>query len=307
MIIASKCAIDKVQLKDRNNRGSNYMELHTMPKYFIDKDYTEEFLKMLKEENMECISVHSPIKNTYGLGCGVGYKGKVEDKVYLENMELIKKSIIFAEKVIKQERKICVVHVPDTFKLDFKIDMQKEKENFIKDIKELGEFAKLNAPNVVIVIENTIRAKDEKTGLEHVAVYGYKDEFVRWVEEANLNNVDVMLDICHLIATSNYRKDLGEKDFLTITDYVKSYAPKLSHIHLANSYGYGFLEDHGESFKNIKEDIFKLKELEEVLKEINYNGNIVIETTDKDVNKYERYTETIDTILKNKIFDKSTF
>ena len=307
MIIASKAAIDREQIKDRKKRGSNYLELHTIPKYFLDKDYTKEFLDILKEEKMECISVHSPIKNTYGTGCGVGYKGKVEEKVYLENMELIKKSILFAEKVIKGKRKICVVHVPETFTANYKVDLEKEKEYFLEDIKALSDFAKVNAPNVVIVIENTIKAKDKERKLEHMAIYGYKDEFVRWVEKANRKNVDVMLDICHLIATSNYRRDLGEKDFLTITEYVKSYRKKLSHIHLANSYNYGFLEDHGEAFRENKEDIAKLKELEEALNKINYKGNIVIETTDKNPNKYERYTITVNTILNNNIFNKSTF
>lgn len=305
MIIASKAAIDRNQIKDRKNRGSNYMELHTLPTYFDTKDYTEEFLKLLEEEKMECISVHSPIKNLEGKTCGVGYKGKIEEKLYEQNMELIKKSIVFAEKVLKTTKKICVVHVPEISKDSYNLDL--EKANFLEDVIALSDFAKVNAPNVIIAIENTMKAKDKETKLEHITSYGYKVDFVKWIEELGRENVAVMLDICHLLATVNYRKELGKKDFLSITEYVEAYSKKIVHIHLSNSYKYGFLEDHGQAYINTKEDVAKLEELEKALNKIDYKGNIIIETVDKDPNKYERYSTTVDTIIKNNLFKNSSF
>lgn len=311
MIIAAKTAIDRKQIEDRKNRGANYLELHTIPEYFDgsreDVDFAKEYKNLLKEYDMQCICVHSPIKNSYKQGCGVGYYGKVADEKYLNNMFLLKESLVFAEKVLTGDRRLCVVHVPESFTFANIESMEKEKEYFMKDVLELSRFAKENAPHVVITIENTIKAIDKKRGLSHKAVYGYKEEFVRWVEELNLENIGVMLDVCHALATSNYRRSLGRKDFLELEDYFRAYKKKLWHIHLSNSYNFGFEEDHGESYKENERDIAILKKIDSLISEIDYKGNITIETVDKSVYAYERYTETVNVIKNHGIFKGGIF
>ncbi len=307
MIIAAKAAIDRKQIVDRKNRGANYIELHTLPTYFLDKDYTEEIQNILEEEEVKCICVHAPINNIYKNGCGIGYKDKVSEEEYKHNIEIIKKSILMADKIIDMPRKIVVIHPIESYKINVNTTIEKERKYFEEDLKLLSEFTKQNTTNVYLAIENTIRAVDKKNKLFRDSLYAYNDDYVKWIEKLDLDNVGVILDTCHAIATAYYNKETGEKEFIDIEEYINAYSKKLIHMHLSNSLTYGFGKDHGRAFLNTKRDVSLLKKIENTLNKIGYTGNITIETVDKDIYNYERYSKTVETMKKNNLFKKDSF
>lgn len=291
MIIAAKLSRDIIQIKDRKSKGANYVELHTNPSEFEEDIDELEYRKIFDENEMKIISVHSPMKNKYNNGCGVGYKPFVSKKEYYHNIDIIKRSILLASKIIDSKQKIVVIHLAEIPLSNSTKDINVHKKAVEEDVILLSKYASEISNDIILAFENNVPIyKVQKDGSYIETAYGSNCDYVKWIRDLNLNNVGVTLDICHALGSIEYgNKTNKESTPLNISEYIINCGNLLKHIHLSNSRNFSLKEGHGIAFNNSYKDISILKEIKLTLEKINYKYNIVIETIEKDVNKYENY------------------
>lgn len=305
MNIGGKCGLVAEHIIDRKNKGANLLEFHTDINDFVDKtivDY-KNIKETLIRENIICHTVHSPMKNSYGLQCSLSEIDPIKRD---ENFNLILKTVEYANYLCETENPIVVIHPSDIFSVkyhDFKYsNIEENKKIFKEELTKLSEIVSSKYPNVRLGLENTMPfVRDLKTNDVVVHTGFIYPNYMSEIDEMNLPNVGHVLDICHAIATIRFTQLItAGNTSLCLKDYLDSSINNLFLIHLNNVKNLGENPyNHGTPYDEYCElDMNILKEVFEYLKENNYKNYITIEVMEDNYFDAINYKITNDAINK---------
>lgn len=301
IIIGSKSNFTEAEILEKKNKGSSYMEFHTIYNDFngnIDFKYIRNYLDKI---NMTAYCVHTPMGNYLEGGafsCCVGHTKNNYRKV---NMDLFKKTIKAAHILCNVDKPKVVIHAPGYYKLDekdyfYNDDINIQKNILIEDIKELSKFCLDNYPNVELCIENGVNFTIDKN--ESIISCHFFNEpiLAEFINNLNLPNVKNILDICHALNTIRSKQINGYE--LKINDFIEKYKNNLGMIHLNNCLGFGDKTyNHSYFFdKNIQKDLQILFTIFKELKDVNYDNPVTLEINEEDYFNCVGYAKSLEAV-----------
>lgn len=305
MNIGGKCGLVSEHIVDRKNKGANLIEFHTDINDFVDKSVVDykNIKETLIKENVLCHTVHSPMKNTYGLQCSLSEIDPIKRK---ENFDLLLKSVEYANYLCEVENPIVVIHPSDSFSVkhdDFLYSNIEENNKIFKDeLNKLSEIVKTRYPNIRLGLENTMPfVRDLKTNDVIIHTGFIYPSYMKDIDEMNLSNVGHVLDICHALATIRFTQLIsGGKTDLSLNDYLEASIKNLFLIHLNNAKNMAESPyNHGTPYcSNVKTDMSILKEIITFLKKNDYKNYITIEVMEDNYFNAINYKITSDAINK---------
>ncbi|WCK57775.1 TIM barrel protein (plasmid) [Aneurinibacillus sp. Ricciae_BoGa-3] len=275
------------------------MEIQCLLDDFNDIQASMEKKHWLRELGMTIYALHVPMKNKQEQSCTLAETNPLLRK---ENMNLIKKTIMLADRLCEVVNPIVVIHAGGLIQeSETSGGVQIKKESFQNDLMELRKFIQERYPKIILAVENNPKVTEENKK-ELVFRYGYEDDIAQWVKELRDPNIGTVLDTCHAIGVINYNKQhYPRSEFVSIESYLDAYASTLKLIHLSN--GINFVskrEEQGLPFLATNpEDITFVKGLFNFLNEIKYNHPITIETEEADYDKALNFVETRKTIVES--------
>jgi sugar phosphate isomerase/epimerase len=300
MIIGSKSNLIEEQLKDRKSKGIKFIEIHSTLDDFKDLKITLEKKHLLRQYGLSVYAVHSPILNSYQEECVLGETNTLLRK---DNMNLIKKSIILADKLSDLSNPVVIVSAGGLVaEGEFVPDFSREKkEYFQKDLWELKNYISENYPRVMILVKNNPTVKKDESGLFHYG-YGYEDDLIHWIRDIKDAHIGVCLDIANALGTIRYNEKTNRSsDFTSIEYFLYYYKPYLKLIHLSN--GRDLVASRGESglpfLSSNSEDLNIIKRVLAVIHDIKYTLPITIEVNEEDDSNAINFVKTRDTIIQS--------
>lgn len=308
LLLGGKCSLSIEQIDDRRKKGARFLEFHTDYNDFlnIDKNKLHEIKKYLEMHNMQSYSIHSPMNNSR---CA-SVLSEVEDKLIIENRELLKKSIEFALNICDYDSPIVVIHPSYEFNKSIGYNekiFDKIKESFENELYYIDKYVKENAPNVRLGIENTCPVTiDKKTGGLSVHSGFIEPNYADYIKSLNLSNTGVVLDTCHAFSNIRLNKILtrGESN-LSIIDYLKSTISNLELIHLNNLSFLGEVSsNHSTPFRKNGENYTDLKKIFKFLIDNRYKNPVTIEVLETNYSygvNFEKTLKTCENLLSNTI------
>lgn len=305
MNIGGKCGLVSEHIIDRKNKGANLLEFHTDVSDFINKSPInyKNIKETLIKENVLCHTVHSPMKNTYGLQCSLSEIDPIKRR---ENFNLLLQSVEYANYLCEVENPIVVIHPSDSFSVkcdDFLYsNIDENNKIFKEELSRLSEIVKVRYPNIRLGLENTMPfVRDLKTNDVVIHTGFIYPDYMKDIDKMNLSNVGHVLDICHALATIRFTQLIsGGKTDLSLNDYLKASINNLFLIHLNNAKNLAESPyNHGTPYcSDIEFDMSILKEIITFLKENNYKNYITIEVMENNYFDAINYKITNDAINK---------
>lgn len=294
MIVGSKATLTLNELIDRKKRGVKFIEIQTVLDDFESLEDTLTKKHWIKQNGLQIYSIQVPKKNRYGQLCVVGEKNPLWRK---ENLNLIKKSVILADKLSDNANPTVIVplggivetgeHLPEF--------MKEKKMLFQKDVQELRNYMKEQYPTVTLLFKNNPLLSQRGEQRMYYG-YGYEEEFLHWIKELKEPQLGICLDIGNALVTAGYnKKEDNSSDFQSLTYFLYRYAPFLKMIHLSQIRGeregrIGFTHE-------MKEDIETLSELMSVIHVLDYHAPITINAREENPEQAEWFTKTRTCIL----------
>jgi len=264
MYLTAKSIIEEKNLLDKRRKGAKNIELHLVVGDVYDKRQVQTQLITLKNSKMEIVSVHAPIERICTL----------EGSMSKSGFDLLDNTCYLAQKIADYRGKNIdiVLH----HELDYEQLMMWELMDKIAD--EINVLL-IRYKNVVINIENLMNMCSDKGDIYFANSYVQSNidicENLR--KYLRTNRVGVVVDICHILASSKILGKLDEyKEQLDLEDILINSREYLNIVHLANSRGIGFRDGHGCGFDTDKERE-KLRFIIDTLKEIEFKGSLVLE------------------------------
>lgn len=303
--IGGKCGLVSEHIVDRKNKGAGLLEFHTDINDFVNKsvmDYKSIKETLIKEEVI-CHTVHSPMKNTYGLQCSLSEIDPIKRK---ENFNLLLKSVEYANYLCEVENPIVVIHPSDSFSVKnnnfLYSNINENNKVFKEELNKLSHIVNTKYPNIRLGLENTMPfVRDLKTNDVVIHTGFIYPEYMKDIDKMNLSNVGHVLDICHALATIRFTQLIsGGKTDLTLNDYLKTSINNLFLIHLNNAKNMAESPyNHGTPYNSyVESDVKILNEIFLFLKKNNYKNYITIEVMEENYFDAINYKVTNDAISK---------
>lgn len=309
MIIGGKCGLIKEHILDRKSRGAKYLEFHTEVKSFMSMSYSDfiNIREILDREDIICHTVHSPMKNSYGGQCSLSELDKLKQS---DNIEILKRTIESASVLSSVKNPIVVIHPSDDFSVKHDRynynDLKSNRDIFEEEICKISEITLSLNPDVRLGIENTLPFVIDSKTKDFIIHKGFiYPDFMTDINNMNLNNVGIVLDICHAIGSIRFTNLITcGKSKLTLIDYLENSIENLLLVHLNN------IKDLGESIYNHgtpyvygedDNDIETLRFIIKYLKDYRYSGYITLEVLEDDYMKAINYSltkESVDKIIE---------
>lgn len=267
MIVTAKSIIEEKNLRDKRRKGARHVELHLLISDVYDKKQIQTQLITLKNSRLKVVSVHSPMERICTL----------EGLLSKSGFDLIDNTCHLAQRISNYRGKD--VNVVMHHELDYEQMMMWDLIDRIGDeINVLLHRYK----NVIINIENTMPVCMDKGSMYFANSYAQSQinicEHLR--KYLRTDRIGVVVDTCHIMASSRILERLGGyKENLNLEDIIINSKEYLNIVHLANGRGLGFGDGHGCGFEtNMERE--KLRFIIDTLKEIEFNGNLVLEVAE---------------------------
>lgn len=298
VIIGSKASIVESQLKDRQGKGSKFIELSPTLADFKDLEKTLDQKHLLRQCGLIVYAVHAPLLNSHQKRCVLGETNVLMRK---DNLNLIKKSVILADKFADLSNPLVVVSAGNLIKEDeFNPDLSRiKKDLFQKDLWELSDYITKHYPRVSIAVKNNPKVKRTKEGLFYFDM-GYEEDFFMWIREMRGVHMGVALDVANAIDTIRYNKQYNPHSyFSSIQEYLYRYSPLLKVIHLANSEPSNETEGfyHLPFLSEKPKDMGMLRTVLSSINEIKYVNPITIATDEERMDNAENFLKTREAII----------
>jgi hypothetical protein len=290
LIIGAKSALSESQLRDRKERGARWIEIQLLPENIYKMEDWSHYRQLIGALGLTVYAVHPPTKNSKGAEC---YLGEWQSTLQEENLSWMKKSMLWAQRLCSVAQPLLIVHAGA-----FLPPWQQNEENFVievhqkwkQEVEALHFFRRQQVPNLHLLLENNPRYVEINGKLEAFA-YAYTDDLHQWVHHFNDSHVGTVLDICHAMGAI-YSE---ETNFLSVNDYISTYAHSLQLLHLSKANELAAKRsDHGLPFIHDDEhDIYFLKSMLNTL-HCYHRARIpiTIETEELDYNKAENFSKT---------------
>lgn len=289
MIVGSKTTLTMKELTVIKNSGVKFIEIQTVLEDFENLEDTIARKHWVKQHGMKVYAIGIPRLNRYGQPCIVGEKNPLWRK---ENMNLIKKGIILAEKFSDSSSINIIIPLGGAVEVGTHLpDFTKEKKIlFQKDVFELSNYVKEYYPSVRLLFKNN--PLQETRGGEPIYYgYGYEEDFFHWIKELKASELGICLDVGNALVTSTHNKRKNsDSEFSSITHFLYRYAPILKMIHLSQ-----IDEASGSRFgysKDLKKDVDALTQVMIGLYDMSYNAPITINANEENLSEVEQFIET---------------
>lgn len=306
MKIGTKCSFKKDELLCAVKKGLPYLEFHTFIQDFEGNIDFKEIKEILKNNNVKCHAIHSPISDYTGATEPLCI-GTLLPENRKSNIELLKKCIKLANYLCETENPIVVVHIGTSYKLNdsnfnklTSDDLKKVIEEATEDLATLNNYILKNYPKTIIVVENmpTMCYSKNKEALSWYL--GRREDFPLFIEKLNLSNIKTCLDICHLTTTMRTDKMTDPFSNKTLSHYIDCYSSTLKLVHLNNCINLGEItEYHSQPFsKESEDDINLLVEFFTGIKRNNIDCFITLEINQSDYLTQTNTDLTIEAVNK---------
>lgn len=306
MKLSTKCSFNLRQLEISLSKGLPYIEFHTNYSDFDDTIDFTQIRKILDENDVTCLTVHSPIsdENNSFSSISIGTLYKESRK---KNIELYKKCIKVANILCGTSTPTVVAHIGTCFDVyDYSKnaltseDISIILEEAANDLKEINNYIDTFYPGTVFVVENMPHFSYDRNGSLYGWYFGKGHDLPKFLESLNLRNIKSCLDICHLQMTLLVENLCNPSIKQNIEDYIQSYSKTLGLIHLNNTVKLGELTKyHSQPFlANKKEDVeFLIKFFKAIIKN-NITCPITLEINEDDYYVQNNVSLTIEAILE---------
>ncbi|PLS19638.1 hypothetical protein CVD28_04260 [Bacillus sp. M6-12] len=300
MIMGSKTSLIDLELKDRKSKGVKFIEIQATLDDFKDLKVTLEKKHLIRQYSLSVYAVHVPILNSYGSECILGETNALIRK---DNLNLIKKSIILADKFSDLSNPYVIIPTGGLVKEgEFIPDFSRVKKGlFQKDLWELRNYVTENYPRVTLLLKNNPMVKKE--GNEYLPyAYGYEDDFMFWIKELKDSHLGIALDVANAMGTVRYNQEHNSNsDFMSIEYFFYRYAPFLKLIHLSNGKNFSSQKDeYGLPFLSSEPiDVQMMKNILFVIHDLKYTSPITITTNEDDSQNAVNFLKTRDCIVQS--------
>lgn len=304
MKIGTKCSFNKEQLLCSLSKGLKSLEFHTNYSDFEGDIDLSEIKNILKENNVSCHAIHTPISDKYGVKESISI-GTFFKQQRNENIILFKKCIDAANYLCEDTTPIVVAHIGTGYNVqnnDLNKLNREQIEIILSDAKEdleiINNYILSNYPNTLFVVENMPSMTYSNNEELHSWYFGFNEDLPKFIKSLNLSNIKTCLDICHLTTTMRINKLVNPYFSKSLDYYIKEYSDTLGLIHLNNCINLGEkIEWHSASFdKNNIDDVDLLLQFFKSMLKNNVNCPISLEINEKDYLKQENTSKTIECI-----------
>lgn len=290
MIIGCQTALKESELIDRKNKGIKFIELQISLMDLTNMEETINNRHNLSKYGLTPYAFHPPNLNSKDKECVLGEMNLLTRK---ENLNLIKKTIVLADKMVEGGSPIVILSIGG-LSVENANEFNRKREVIQKDLWDLKNFINEKHPKVVLAIKNNSKVKEIEGENFHYG-YGYEDDFISWIRELKTSNIGIALDVSNAMGVINYNKTNNQgSDFSSINYFIHRYTKYLKIIHLGKGVELAsnkhntkcpFEETDSEDMK-IMRDIFTM------LKELNYKEPITLAVKEYDSENASNYLKT---------------
>lgn len=271
MQILAKSGVDLRQLNDKKNKGAECIEMHLFRDDVSTFHSVQETFENIKKSELKIGAVHTPISSKYS----------IEGLLNVEGFRIIENTCNLASMIAELQKKQIHVVLHQDLALEQLLDW-----GMYKTILEKIEGLLSQYEDIVINLENLSMHYFHETKIESRNNFFFENVELckRLRKDLSTNRIGTVLDTCHALSTIRHIKDfsnLGLCKEIYLEEYFEENKDFLNIIHLANARDYGYGEGHGVGF-DTNEDVFLLKSICKMIKDINFNGLLTLEVGEND-------------------------
>lgn len=303
--IIAKATLAQDQIRAKQRIGCDGIEIQLCsellgPKGPHDWLDVDKIFKLDKFLGKNIVAVHMPIIHSRGGDPCLEWCVDEDDIKILDSVFYI--ANYFGE---KEDRDIRIVIHSES-----NMSILKDTSNIWDNIVEKVGLLLNKYPRTILCIENVTPCRNISSGKVIQFSNNFYEDNIQMCKalrkELKTDRIGVVLDLCHQGITEKYMNliyslspKLKMPDF-SIEHYIKTYAPYLKIIHIADSRENGYGDNHGIPF----EDVDKFNHIMDLIcKYVDENCYLTLEVREEDylINKnYRKQKQLVDNYFKEK-------